>query len=256
MNKLKRILCICSLSTFSLPAIGVEISWIDFFLWNTGSLSQNNLAASNGLTLNASFSGVSNMGAGSPWGDSFLVNDPAWPFSNNVIPYVGVQSSGSTTLTTTLTLDFTSTGGLPSGGSIGIADLEDPSSSVTLTGLSGGSTVSVDWAIAFYQTLGVQSPPPAWNPASSTLRGNIPISQAPDTVNNFAFLVTNIPLDSVSLQITTVSGDGVAFSASSETVPPKSIPAPSVILLLCWAVPGFWVSHTLRDQLSSQRKLV
>ena len=122
---------------------GSEMSWVDFSPWNAGSLSQSGLSASNGVVLNCSFGPVSNMETGFPRARDFAIGDPAWPFSNTNITSLMVIGRSPYRLTTTLTMDFTSSGGFPAGGSIGIADLEDPSSMVTLTGMSNGSTVGV-----------------------------------------------------------------------------------------------------------------
>lgn len=83
----------------------------------------------------------------------------------------------------------------------------------------GGIEMIVNWRLAFYQTAGVNAPPPVWNPATSTLSGSIPIDTAPSTLNNFAFLTTDVQLDSILMEITTESGDGVAFAVSRQQVP-------------------------------------
>jgi hypothetical protein len=196
-----------------------EISWVDFSLWPAGSLSYSGLSDTNGLTLDCVFSPVSNMRTGRPVSSSGVIDDSRWPFSNNSMSTLSFISRQGTTLTTTLRIDFTSVGGLPTGGSIGIGDLELKSSAVTVIGISNEVPVAVDWAISFYQTEGVQSPPPVWDAEAKTLRGNTLPEEVHPTFNNAAFLISDSPLESVIMEITLEDGDGINISISGDTVP-------------------------------------
>ncbi len=207
------------------PSVSAEeIHWVDFSGWPVESLSETNLSSTSGLTLDATFSNTSNMRGGKPESRVAVIDDPAWPFDNNDVSNLTVLSQQGTTLTTTLTFEFTSTGGLPSGGSIAIIDFEFTGSSVKLTGLQNGQPVPVNWQVAFYQTDGVDVTPPVWDPVTSTLVGS---GQGHSTTNNFAFLVIDTQLDAVVLDITAEDGDGVQFAVAAESVPPP-IAVPTV----------------------------
>ena len=117
---------------------GSEISWVDFSSWPAESTSRTALSSSTGLALDAEFAGTMNMRSGVPVGVTQTVADALWPFSNSDFPGVSVISVSPFVLSTTLTFDFTSSGGLPAGGSIAVVDLESIGSSVQLTGFKSG----------------------------------------------------------------------------------------------------------------------
>lgn len=237
---LQRTLISAALGLGALTWIGAShaatIDWVDFSPWVEGALSAtgltNNQPAPDDLVLDATFTGGdfnNSPLATMPRSAEVTLNDPAWPFSNDEIPAVVIRNS-TQTLSTTLTLDFTNVGGLPAGGSIAVIDLEDPTSTVQLIGYQGGIAVAVNWMPSFYQTAGLTSPDPTWNPATNTLSGNIPIATAPIQLNNFAFLVSDIQLDSLDLIISQAATDGVAYAVSRQTVP--QVPVPATLLLL------------------------
>jgi len=193
------------------------ISWIEFSEYVPGALSQSGLQSIDGLELDVTFSNTQHMHSGLPAGDSVDIDDPAWPFANRAVSYLLVQSQSPYTLETTLSFAFTSPGGLPAGGSIGIVDLEFTSSSVRFIGYRDGLEVDVDWSVSFYQTDGVDVPDAIWDPATNTLRGSS--SSGYPTENNFSFLVSDAELDSVVMLVTAANGDGIGFATSSTTVP-------------------------------------
>ncbi len=200
-------------------AVSETIDWVDFSAYPAGAASQDDLAAADGLVVTASFSTLVNIRPGWPVGAASTVDDPTWPFVNDQISGLGLISAFGTTLVTTLRFDFTSPGGLPAGGSVGIFDLEDPSSSIQLTGFVDGQAIEPVWAVSLYQTLGVQAPPPAWSPSTAILSGTIPIGMAPGDVNNFAFLATDRQLDALELRIELVDSDGVRIAIAGVSVP-------------------------------------
>ena len=202
------------------------IQWVDFSGYPTGTLSQSGLSSSDGLEITAPFSNDTNIRATTPDGFAVLLDDPAWPFDNSDLSTLFVIGNG--TINTDLTFDFTSAGGLPSGGSLAIVDLERLGSSVTLAGFVNGFEVPVNWSAAFYQTAGVNVDPPIWNPSTNTLSGS---GEIVSTTNNFAFLITGIQLDAVVFDINAPAGDGITFGVSTTSVPPSQVPAPSPIAL-------------------------
>jgi hypothetical protein len=214
-------------------AVGQTIDWVDFSSYPTGSLSAGPFQSTGGeLVLDVEFANTVNMRSGNPGSGTAVIDDPSWPFDNDDVSLVSAISAPGTTLTSDLRFDFTNFGGLPEGGSIGIIDLELAGSSVTLRGFAGGNQVSVNWELAFYQVQGANVPPPIWDPVTATLTG---AGEGFPTTNNFAFLVSDVQLDSVELGITGENGDGIGFAASADTVP---IPEPSSGCLLIAAAFG------------------
>ncbi len=195
------------------------IDWVDFSAYPAGAANQAGLMSADGLEISADFSTLTNIRPGWPVGTVTEVDDPTWPFADNQISGLGLISDFGATLVTTLSLEFTGPGGLPAGGSIGIFDLEDPSSTVRMTGLVDGEEVEPVWAVSFYQTLGIQAPPPVWDPSTATLSGTIPIGMAPGTVNNFAFMTVDRQLDALEIEVAFVDGDGVRFAVAGASVP-------------------------------------
>lgn len=195
-----------------------QISWVDFSSWHTGSLTQSGLTDSQSLIMDATFSNMVNLRSNGPTSGTGVIDDSAWPFSNNEVSCVGViaQLGSSSPLTGELLFSFTSSGGLPAGGSIGIFDLENTSSSVRLTGFQGGSEVDVNWTYAPYNTNDADAPDAIWNSSTNTLTG---AGGQISTMNNFSFLVSDLQLDSVRMAITAAPGDGISFAVSGATVP-------------------------------------
>jgi hypothetical protein len=174
---------------------------------------------SDALELSVTFTNTHYMRSVYPVGSSMDIDDPVWPFGNVTVSYLVVISQPLHILTTRLTFEFTNPGGLPAGGSIAIIDLEDWDSSVSLTGFKDGSEVGVSWDVSYYQTAEEYAPDASWNTLTNTLSGSIAIEDAPSTRNNFTFLVSDVPLDSVVMQVVAQNGDGIGFALSGTSVP-------------------------------------
>lgn len=194
------------------------IHWVDFLSYPAGQLQANGLTSADGLEVDVSFSNTQNMRSGAPSGASAIIDDPQWPFKNDVISALFIISSGSSTLTTTLGFDCVSLGGLPAGGSIGVVDLELIGTSATFLGFRNGSMVPVNWDVSYFQTADVDMPQPAWNPELNRLTGTIPQGQNHPSENNFVFLTTDVQLDAVQIEIVGAPGDGIEFAVAKTSV--------------------------------------
>ena len=137
------------------------ISWVDFSTYPVGAQSHTGISSSDGLTLDVTFSNTTNTSADSPSNFVGSLNDPLWPFDNSDLSALRIQAPAP--FDAILRFDFTSSGGLPIGGSLSIIDFEHASSTATFTGFLNGSAVPVNWAYSFYQITGVNVAPPIWN---------------------------------------------------------------------------------------------
>ena len=216
------------------------INWVDFSSWTTGALSGEGFSSLDGLTLDANFSNTFGMRSGYPSSGSNTLDDPMWPFENNDVPFVRVISSTSTSLSTVLTYDFTSEGGLPAGGSLGIIDMEGANSSVKITGFQDGLEVGVNWDFVNYELVGSDGPAPDWDSLTNTLSGNLTGGWA--NISNFAFLVSDTPIDTLVLEINGHRSDAIGFAVSASPVP-----APATAwMFLCGLAISVWVSKYKR----------
>lgn len=216
-------------------ALAATVDWVDFSTYATGASSQGGFTSSDGLSVSASFSNLTNFSATSPAPLVAIIDDPLWPFENASVSMLTAYGS-SADIATQLTLAFDSSGGLPAGGSVAIVDLEFSTSSVALIGLVNGSTVPVTWGFASYQVEGGNVLPPVWNPVTNTLTG--PGGTVLPTVNNFVFLTTSVALDEIRFVIQGGAGDGIGFAVAADTVP-APVPVPGTAVLFATAFGTF-----------------
>jgi hypothetical protein len=217
-----------SLLAGPIPAGAGTIDWVDFSPYVVGASSQGDFVSSDGLSVAASFSNLTNFAVTHPTPQEAVVSDLFWPFDNSSVPTLVAYASAAD-YSTTLTFAFESAGGLPASGSVAIVDVELVNSSVSIEGVVGGLVVPVDWSFAFYTVDGDNSLPPIWDPSTNTLSG-AGGTQFP-TLNNFAFLTSSIDLDEVRFVIQGQRGDGIGFAVSADTVPP-SVPEAGTLSLL------------------------
>lgn len=192
------------------------------------------------IKTDVSITNATNLRTDFPQPSTVTLDDPGWAFGNDSLPALVTISEDPSSFSGNLLFEFTSAGGLPVGGSLGIIDLERVGSSVRLTGLQGEEAVDVDWQVAFFQTAGIDSEQPVWDLATNTLSGSIAGSW-PSEFNNFAFLITNVQLDSLLMEVISMPGDGIAYAISGSSVAPlQEVPAPTTVPLITAGIALIW----------------
>jgi hypothetical protein len=227
-----------------IPARAVTIDWVDFSSYTSGSASQAPFTSSDGLSLAVSFSDLTNFAAAYPGPAEAVVSDPLWPFENSSVSSL-IAFGDVAPISTTLTFAFDNEGGLPVGGSVAIADLEEINSSVAIVGLVDGVPVPVSWSLAFYSVAGDNSTPPIWDPSTNTLFGAGGLTFP--TLNSFAFFTSDTELDELQFIIRGAGGDGIGFAVSADTVPPRAVPESGTLGLIGLGLLGLGLARLRRS---------
>ncbi|MGD9602290.1 MAG: hypothetical protein AB7O21_15420 [Gammaproteobacteria bacterium] len=217
------------------PAADVE--WLDFSGWlpaqDTGDVSSADL-----LDATVTFSNLDRFDNAAPAGLTHELSDPDWTFTNREIRMIAAfGTNGAFTYDSTLTIRFTNPGGLPTGGSIGLADLETAGSFVVIDAFDlAGASITPHWRFATFDNVGTLVPAPSWDPGNRRLDAP-PISVSGDEIlDAFAFLTTDMPIGSLEIRLFGNVGDGIAFGATRATI--SAVPLPFTGLLLASGLAG------------------
>jgi len=212
-------------------ATAADIEWLDFSGWlpaqDTGDVSSADL-----LDATITFSNLTNFDVAAPSGLIQALSDPDWAFTNRDIRMIAAfGSNGAFTHDSILTVRFTNPGGLPTGGSIGLADLETAGSFVVVDAFDlDGASITPNWRFATFDNVDTDVPAPTWDPSNRRLDAPPVSVSGAEILDGFAFLTTDMPIGSLEIRLFGNQGDGIAFGATRATI--SAIPLPPAGLLL------------------------
>jgi hypothetical protein len=199
------------------------ISWVNGFVSSgSGPFDVSGGDSQSGLAVAASFSSRTV----ATWSQGAAVIPGAdWPFTGDRSTTFW-QMYQETAFSSTATVDFVNSGGLPAGGSVSIADLESTGSSITIAGFvwsgSGYQQVDVAWELNNFE-LNPASAQPNWNSVTKTLTGGG--GPAFSGIDTFAILTSSARLDRLVLTIDLVAGDGIGIGFTETDVAGAMIPS-------------------------------
>jgi len=204
------------------PATASTIEWVGWTdTGGTGPYTVSGSAPTSGLTVAASYTAK----AANGWQEDtgIAITDSSWTFTPNTMTAWNIYQSGSN-YAATGTFDFTNTGGLAAGGSLGILDVEDLTSTIGVKGYQwNGSSydeVTVNWSYSYY-TIQSTATAPVWNGTTNVLTGG---GERVGGYSMFSMLTSDVRLDRIVLDMNLNTGDGFGIGFTQTNIAAGAVP--------------------------------